>query len=124
MNSLSYIQKDVTPVNIEKIDDSDFKGDEREVQTSLEMPQIEEAPDKENVKFTNKQQDSFQKTDHPKEDIFKLFTSAKDEPSIIQNKSDLSAIIFLSMEQDEENVLEKNRQMKKKSYGNEAKIFH
>lgn len=44
-----------------------------------------------------------------------------DEPSSILSMSDL---IVLSMEKEEKKVMDKNKQMKRKSYGNEAQILH
>jgi len=44
-----------------------------------------------------------------------------DEPSSILSLSDM---IILSMEKEEEKVIDKNKQMKRKSYGNEAQILH
>lgn len=52
------------------------------------------------------------------------FLNGKDEPSSIMNKCDISDLILMSMEKEEEKVMEKNRAMKRKSYGNEANILH
>ena len=52
------------------------------------------------------------------------FLNGKDEPSSIMNKSDISDLILMSMEKEEEKVMEKNRAMKRKSYGNEANVLH
>jgi len=40
------------------------------------------------------------------------------------NKSEISDLILMSMEKEEEKVMEKNWAMKRKSYGNEAIVLH
>ncbi len=50
--------------------------------------------------------------------------NGKDEPSSILSKSEISDFILMSMEKEEEKVMDRNRAMKRKSYGNEANILH
>ena len=52
------------------------------------------------------------------------FLNGKDEPSSILSKSEISDFILMSMEKEEEKVMDRNRAMKRKSYGNEANILH
>jgi len=40
------------------------------------------------------------------------------------SKSEISDLILVSMEKEEEKVMDKNREMKRKSYGNEANVLH
>ena len=57
--------------------------------------------------------------------IFEVkFMNGREEPSSIMSKSEISDFILQSMEKEEEKVMEKNRAMKWKSYGNEANILH
>ena len=52
-------------------------------------------------------------TGHDFNPIFEVkFLNGKDEPSSIINKSDISDLILLSMEKEEEKIMDKNREMK------------